>query len=744
MRIDVADPGSERLVIVAALAAAGFEVRAIEIRDLPETRADLVVLAGDARDALEALRTLRDDGARPDVPVILVGTPEGTDPIASGPGFGAERVLGRPVDEARLVEAVHLLLRARANDGSIVERVAELTLELAQRERAAAWRTGDEEPERDDPSGVSAIHPMSAHDDVEGPSGDHVQDVPSSTSERPSSPARRPSVPPPPTGISVVERNDRASERPSSTAIPSSQQYILPGTGPGTGSDVVTPAAISDELRTLLSAADRRVFPSLAPVDVSIPAGEVSAVELVPDEFLDDAPFVDSEPEEEMLFLPPVPPVPTGWGAASANASASSSGSPAVAPTAPASRAEGSSPDAEPAKKTSPGTPGTVASRPPPRPAPTMVTGGENRTASRRQELPRSLPDDASLGRPGADGIRRLAIEPGAMLRALVALVLHRSTTRVEVRAGRATEPDVTLGFSRGELVSLDGPLHQQALALAQGVSGVPASSPLGSSAVEELASKDRLVSLMERREVSVSGSAFLLAAAERALLSQVLRLDAGEACFCTAGEREAPSRLGRTGPLLLSLARSLEPSVLARLAGEGAHLAPSRSFDSVCEALEAPRELVALFAGAADGVSPTDLARASFVMPGLVGMAGALFAGGGLSALSRQDDGGIDRRAAEGIVIEHARRAEDADYFTLLGVAQGATDSAIRDARDARVSLLAALPLDTLGLESLSASRRLAIEAVEEAAAALSSPRLRAAYARALMPAPPTGRALG
>jgi hypothetical protein len=769
VRIDVADPGSERLAIVAALVSAGYDVRAIEIRDVPLTRADLVVLAGDARDALEALRTLRDDGTRPDVPVVLVGTPEGTDPIASGPGFGAERVLGRPVDEEQLVEAVRQLVRPRSDDVSIVERVPELTLELAQRERAAGWRTNvgevEDEPERDDPSGVSAIHPMSDHDEPDGaPSAREARDAreqrtsspPTGTTgsgrllstERPS-PSRRPSVPPPPTGVSVVERRDRASEMPPAMSTPG---FATGGTGPGTGSDVVAMAPISDQLRALLAQADRRVFPSLAAIDVSIPAGEASAFDLVPDEFLDDAPLVDLEPEEETLFLPAMPP--SGW--------ASGAGSLAGMPAGGAPSVE---PDPEPAKKTAPGTPGTLSQRPP-RPSKTMLTGGsvagvsvpggaspsagaatsDGRSVSRRGELPATLPDDASLGVPSADGTRRLALAPGAMLRALVAMVLHRSTTKVEVRAPKAATPEVTLFFSRGELVAIDGQLHREALGLARATAGSATRSQLRFSVedgVDEESARERLVSLVERREVSLATSAFLAVAAERTLLARVVALAEGEARFCPTSDREAPPRLGRTGPLLLGLARSLDASVLTRVAAHGVYLAPSRSFAAVCEALEAPSELVALFERASDGVSPTDVARASLVLPGLVGMVAALLAAGGLSALSREDDGGLEARAAEALVHEHARRAEDADYFALLGVPHDAGDAAIHSAADGRVAMLAALPLDALGLGALSAARRLAIEAVEEARDALESSRLRELYARALVP-PPTSSARG
>ena len=74
-------------------------MRAVALADVPLTRADLVLMAGDVDGALAALKLLRDDGVEGDVPVILLGLPPGSAGEApEGPAFGADAVLARPID----------------------------------------------------------------------------------------------------------------------------------------------------------------------------------------------------------------------------------------------------------------------------------------------------------------------------------------------------------------------------------------------------------------------------------------------------------------------------------------------------------------------------------------------------------------------------------------------------------------------------------------------------------------------
>jgi CheY-like chemotaxis protein len=668
VRIDVADPGSERLAIVAALVGAGFEVEATELGDVIETRADLLVLAADAPDALTMLRRLRDDGRRPDVPVVLLGTPEGAAPISEGPGFGAELVLARPVDEERLVAGVRRLLREHLPDRSIVERlVPEHTLELRERE------TQDDE-ERDDPSGVSAIRSMD--DGGERP-------------ERKSAPAPRPSSAPQPTGVSQIERRSEVPLSVVTTGTGSSQVS-------GSTADFAQ-APISDSLRTVLTAADRRVFPGLAAIDVSIPAGEASARELVPDEIFDDA-SPESEGEDDGLFV--IAPLASVLGASGSSAP-------------PRIKRPSSEPPPERDKKTSPGTPLSLGggfklpSVLPPRPD----AGGP------------AISDDDALGPLDPSGARRLPITPGAMMRALAAIVLGRSSTRVIV-----TSPslDAELGFSRGELSKIDGPVARFALAR------------LNRSATDEASARARIAMLRERGEVSVPGEALLLARGERDVLARVLMLAEGEAVFHAARDEDLPARLGPTGRVLGQIAAETRAhaSVDHLLSKLGAHgrLEPTRALGGAAAALGLNADVTRFFEQAEEGPTRLDLARAAHVAPELPAVTALLVAAGALAiAPGRAESAAIDGRAAEQIVREHASRADDADYFSLLGVTESASEAEIGQAHDGRRALLAALPLDEIGLGALVPLRTVAIAALDEAFEVLGNPALRAAYARAL-----------
>lgn len=672
MRIDVADPGSERLAIVAALVSAGFEVQAVELGDVDKTRASLLVLAADAPDALTMLRRLRDDGRRPDVPVVLLGTPDGAAPIPEGPGFGAELVLPRPVDEERLVEGVKRLLREHRPERSMVDRVPEHTLELRERD------PGD--GERDDPSGVSAIRSMDA-------------DADSATSDRPerrSAPAPRPSSPPQPTGVSQIERR---SEIPLSVITTGSGSSQISST------DMGAQAPISDSLRALLSAADRRVFPGLAAIDVSIPAGEASARELVPDDLFDDA-GPESEGEDEGLFV--VAPHASLLGASGSSA-----------PPARQLRRPSSEPPAEREKKTSPGTPLSLGQGiklpnplPPRAPAPLAL-----------------VPDDEALGPVDAAGVRRLAIAPGAMLRALSALVLGRSSTRAIVTAPAL---EVELTFSRGELAKIEGPAARMALAR------------LGRSAPDEASARARLTTLVERGELSPSTEALALARGERDLLARVAMLEVGEAVFHATRDEDLPARLGSTGRVLGQVVAELRGrrAIDTLLATIGAHgrVEPTRALGGAAAAFGLSADFTRFFEAAEEGITRLELARAARIAPELPSLAALLLSAGALSVTPGRAEGvQLDARAVEQVVREHAARADDADYFTLLGVSETATDAEIAAAHDGRATMLASLPLDELGLGSLTPLRSTALAALDEAAEVLGRPSLRAAYARAI-----------
>lgn len=220
MRVDLVDPGSEGLALLTVLRDGGLDVRPRELGALEGTNADVVVLAGDAPGALEALRRLRDDGPRPDVPVVLVGAPPGVEPRGDGPAFGAEWALGRDMAPERLVRVVREV-GARAVVLGAPRGHRERTLDLGREE-----------------SQVARVR------------GERVSDV-------------------------------------------------APSPEPGSG-EVLLRAPISLELEAILRAGAERALPNAHDVDVSLPAGEDSAQDLVPDDFIAVAQLAgdDDEPAD--------------------------------------------------------------------------------------------------------------------------------------------------------------------------------------------------------------------------------------------------------------------------------------------------------------------------------------------------------------------------------------------------------------------------------------------------------------
>jgi hypothetical protein len=661
VRIDVADPGSERLTVVAALVDAGFDVSTRELRDVVETRADLLVLAADAPDALVMLRRLRDDGRRPDVPVVLLGTPDTAAPIPEGPGFGAELVLARPVDERRLVDGVKRLLRERRSDRAPASHAPEQTMHLDA-----------DLGERDDPSGVSAIRPL---------------DDESERDERRSAAPPRASQPPP-TGVSQIERR---SEVPVSVVTTGSGSSQVSSTA-----DMGAQAPISDALRALLSAADRRVFPGLAAIDVSIPAGEASARELVPDDLFDDA-SPDVEGEDEGLFV--VAPLAAVLGASV------SSAPPRLRPP--------SEPPAERDKKTSPGTPLSLGQGfKIPNPLPPRNEGPPLAT----------LTEDEALGPLDASGSRRLPLVPGAMLRALASIVLGRSSLRARV-VSAGLEADLT--FTRGELAKIEGPVAMLAIAR------------IGRTANDEATARARLAMLVQRGELTAAGEALALSRAERDLFVQVACLGGGEASFQAARDDDAPARLGSTGRALAMAASDARAAhavdaILAPLGALG-RLDTTRALGGAAAALGIAPDLARFFDGEGDGTTRVALARAARIAPELPAMAALLVASGALTLASGRAAEVADAAAVELTVREHALRADDADYFAILGVADAASDAEVETASAGRRTMLRMLSLDELGLGRLAELRDRGIAAIDEAHEVLADPQRRAAYARAI-----------
>lgn len=230
--IDLCDPSPEGEQLAYRLRSAGHPVRELDVGSLLQADADVVLLAGDMPDALAALRRLRDEGIRGDVPVILLGAPRGR--VADGgPAFGAVRVLPRPVSVPEVRQAIGEVL-------------------------------AEEEP---------IASPAS-------PSLDTSQ-VLSVDGAR-----RRPSWRPEPT----IQLEGELPETEPPSEPPAEAQPASADLSSGSLEPELAPdarALLSPRLLALLEAADRRVFPDRSAHRVQLPDTDEGPDQLVPPELLE-------------------------------------------------------------------------------------------------------------------------------------------------------------------------------------------------------------------------------------------------------------------------------------------------------------------------------------------------------------------------------------------------------------------------------------------------------------------------
>ena len=196
-------------------------------------------------------------------------------------------------------------------------------------------------------------------------------------------------------------------------------------------------------------------------------------------------------------------------------------------------------------------------------------------------------------------------------------------------------------------------------------------------------------------------------------MLSRPLRAALVDASRTALTHEEVVALLG-PGPVGLALGPYRE-----------AGLAPAELAAELCELLVRM-----------EGRSFGEIVAAAPTEPGLSGVLYALVAGDVLVLTEppAEADPPPEARAAVRTLIEAAAAlADDGDYFAILGVSREADEVDLERAHHARGAELEALPLGLLGLTSLEARRREAIEAIDEARRALSDSRRRSAYARAL-----------
>lgn len=732
--VDVWDPTSEGPWIIDSLRQEGFEVRAIPLADVPLTRADLVLLAGDVDGALAALKLLRDDGLQGDVPVILLGLPPGTEGgVPDGPAFGADAVLERPVDfEPLLARVAALAAPPEPEVSREVSRVGptpvERTMQLSDPqdldssqvmvraseppEPAPSWRPREPTMQLDgltDPSRVrsyvedapedSGVHDSGVHDDGQDAGHDD--------------PGRDSAV----LG-SGVESGEHRSE--SSAQLDAPQPEI----------PVAERATLSPWLQELLEAADRRVFPDREALSLHFPAATQSAEELVPPELFEagafriDEPVVE-DPIDAFTFVggPAVPPPmhssPGLHEGASDGETTSASRGQTSAETP--RKIEHTTATELPLEEETPGSgvhPATV--HPPERPA----RGGD---------WPR---DDSVLGRAaGPDRTRTGVLGEGGVLR----LLWRVATLRLDGLCELAVDggPEVRITFLAGQLRALDGPVALEVLADLRR-RGRATEAPADERAAEAVLQRKVDAGDLGRFERDR-----LLREARETLLERLVGAARAEFVLRRLDDTQPGRVLARArvfarplrSQLVEAARRALDPDDVASWIGEGRGLALGPEREAGLVAAELPSELVELILRF-EGHPLTDFLSAA---PTEAGLAGALYALVAGDALVLQDappspPSSSARAPVRSLLEAAAALAEDGDYFSILGLSRDATAAEVERAHASRRDELGALPLAALGLEGMEAKRLEALEAVDEARRVLEDGRRRRAYAASLL----------
>jgi DNA-binding response OmpR family regulator len=708
VRIDFVDPGPEGAGLSLVLRDARFDVVERAMDTVERTSADVLVLAGDAQGALDALRRLRDDGASPGIPVVLLGTPDGISHRGGGePGLGAEAVLLRPIDPYALLHALEklayqtkpstrnlpaeLLKDAEANEPSTAITARERTVQLS----------GDERPK---------LRAMEEDRERAGPSRDVIQKTPSTN--------------------------------PEESMTPSSSGGVR---GPL--------ASVSDRLRGLLLSADRRAFPTRPSIDMSLPGGDESAAELLPkelfehDELLVDVLAIEEDSIDAFTFVGG-PVLPEGDADANVEDAiertpvTSPKSSPPTAPNRPskltARRASGDErfDDVPPRQPTELG--------PRSRGESWDATNAPNHTGvhesvlrppdsdSPRREDEDWPSEDSVLGQLlDAESNYRGTIAEGGLLRVLFRATTLRRDARLVISIHGI---ETTLTLRDGELVLIEGDVAVRAArSLARRGANVPRSEG-------ENAAKHALEQAVQRGVLSRLEHERALREAREQLLVESIR--APNASFTV--ERWDAERKPRVGVLPLGVPFRAALAEAARRAVSRAQLMQSVSgdfgfertthFDEVAAEGWIRPEMASLIA-AHENVSVSRLLDEAQSEPGVPGLLSALVSAGALRIVP------VASRAREDDRAPHARRmieeafllSEDADYFRILSVSREASETELAEAYRARATELESIDLETLGLAMLEPTRRVVLDAMAEAHRVLRNPRWRDAYTNAL-----------
>ena len=683
----------------------GAEARVVSHEALLLSRADAIVLRGDAPGALAVLRSFRDDAERPATPVVMLGTPEGTGPAMEGPGFGADLVLPSDASPRRVLEGLRNVV-ARSAPLPTDERGPERTLELS---RVGDWRA----PAADRHGAVGEVSVViAAEKSAVFASEAEIPGVPREGRRR--SVSSQDIVIPPGTGSS-----------PGSS----------PGTGAGT-SQLLAFASISDSLRQLLYDGDRRMFPNKPPIDVSIPRGEELANQLIPDEFLEVVPLAFDEPdrnEADLTFVgvgvprgdePLRPRVISDAPRVGANGSVH----PPSLPPPPVD-------EEERIPRTSPGTPTSMSRRPPE----AFETRSKVEGPEPRPQLgfpgPKSVPPPKSIANAGEIG-------PLGAIGVVGLLARGRLDATVMLRVDRKP---AGLKFLRGELVGTSGEgfreLRRNAL----------------HRLLEAQLGKGRAVEAMQGEPTFLTQRASRMAD-EQALGELLVRAEGiYSVSAIDARNTESSARLTQRAflPTLFELARThVKSDAVERFFALGPVDAASTPFlrlsritltqephlEALLSSVEAPRELGWLLQSetATEATSLGTLLSRAPSEAGLVGAVFTLVQLGGLAArtsevmpssLAHTD---LDAQAEQAIRLLR-ERADRADYFQILGLPRDCEGHAVDEALARLTRELLAWPLADLGLSRLEPDRLRILSTLREAHEVLVHARHRAVYAEAL-----------
>lgn len=738
-RVDVADPTPEGASIAEALRAHGIDVLERSIASLHDgSDAAVVILAGDAEGALEALSIFArlEDSAT--APVLLVGSPV-HDPFDTDVAveLGADAFYGRPVPLERIVRKVSALL--------------ELLMPLPPEEVA--------EPPVVDLLEHDPSHAISQVLVVVRPEVSEVVPLPIMPEPTMQLGAER-SIgewKPPERTIQLTDGGSvprSPSELPAGTpASDSGAQSTSVGSAPPSLARPSAPIAeLSPELAKMLVAADRRVFPTLPPIDLAFAASHEPPEVLVPAELLEPGAQVDpieDDPldaftwvgQRDATMSPALTPGPPP----------SQPPPPTHASQSPASKIPASAAPPRPPRPLRTETPPSEGPPTPPEPLPARPARLEPIIA-RRSSLPPPArargaaqpSDEPLLGEPTEGGAGRRGILADAGVLPLLARIVELQLD-VEVSFTLQPELELTLVLVAGEVRALDGPV---ALRVVEGLRRERRAQETPRDEADAAAILERRVQggLLDRFELDRR-----LARARESVLHDAVGARSGAFVLEPLDGPAIDAARAAPAVLLGSLVESLLEGTRRRFDARRARQLLSREPVAVALAADARARLAQLRISPElaalvlrhDGLPLDTLLGAA--SPG-EGLPGLLF---GLSALGILETRPLAAtpptaaeqvRSARELVRAMASLADDGDYFAILGLDPSA---GARDAEAAwtdRRRELERLELDAFGLDELAPLRDAVLEVLDEAHDVLCDDALRERYRTALGLGRPAG----